>query len=286
MSKKRKKWIVCFVIAVAVFAIWIYWGNRFIEVTHIKISDRFIPEQFDGFVIVHVSDLHNAEFGENQYDILQKVRNANPDIIVITGDLVDSSHTNVGIAMKFVEGISKVAPVYYVSGNHEAWSESYPILREQLEQNDIFVLDDKSVHLLQGETAIQLIGLSDPDFMLQSDLFGEKEAMINHKLQEIVKDNSYYSILLSHRPELIEAYSNYSIDLVLSGHAHGGQFRLPFIGGIIAPDQGFFPKYTAGMYTVGRTRMIVSRGLGNSIIPIRMNNRPELVVVELNHLDE
>ena len=99
-------------------------------------------------------------------------------------------------------------------------------------------------------------------------------------------DNFNYSILLSHSPELIEEYSNHSINLVLSGHAHGGQFRLPYIGGIIAPDQGLFPKYTAGKYVVGKTQMIVSRGLGNSIIPIRINNRPELVVIELNRLDK
>ncbi len=117
-------------------------------------------------------------------------------------------------------------------------------------------------------------------------MFGEKEAMINKKLQDIVIDNSYYSILLSHRPEPIEVYANNSINLVLSGHAHGGQFRIPFVGGIVAPDQGFLPKYTAGKYVVGRTQMVVSRGLGNSIIPIRINNRPELVVIELNHLDK
>lgn len=286
MFQKRRKWIICFVIVVAVFAIWLYWGNSSIEVTNMRISDKFIPKQFNGFVIVHISDLHNAEFGENQHDILEKICDVNPDIIVITGDLIDSNHTNIDVAMKFVEGVSKVAPVYYVTGNHEAWSENYSTLREQLEQLDVSILDDKSVYLLQEEAAIQLIGLNDPDFMLHNDLFGEKKAMIDQKLQEIVEDNSHYSILLSHRPELIETYSNHSINLVLSGHAHGGQFRIPFIGGIIAPDQGFFPKYTAGKYVVGKTQMIVSRGLGNSIIPIRMNNRPEVVVIELNHLDE
>ena len=155
-----------------------------------------------------------------------------------------------------------------------------------MEKKGVSVLEDESVFLEQEETAIQLIGLTDPDFALPNDLFGEREAMINKKIQNIVIDNSYYSILLSHRPELIEVYSNNSINLVLSGHAHGGQFRFPFVGGIIAPDQGIFPKYTAGRYVVDQTQMIVSRGLGNSIIPIRINNRPELIVIELNHLDK
>lgn len=267
-------------------AVWIYWGNCSVQVTNISVADKFIPEQFNGFVIAHVSDLHNAQFGENQQVLLEKISDASPDIIVITGDLIDSNHTNVDAAMEFVAGASELAPIYYVTGNHEAWSEDYPILREKLEQKGVFVLEDESVFLVQEETTIQLIGLSDPDFMLPNDLFGERESMINKKLQDVVIDNSYYSILLSHRPELIEIYSNNSINLVLSGHAHGGQFRLPFVGGIIAPDQGIFPKYTAGKYVIGQTQMVVSRGLGNSIIPIRINNRPELVVIELNHLDK
>lgn len=286
MARRKKKWIVFFIIVTVVLVIWLYWGNCFIKVTYVSVSDSLIPEQFDGFVIAHISDLHNAEFGKNQQDILEKVCNENPDIVVITGDLIDSNHTNIDVAMAFVDGVSKIAPVYYVTGNHEAWSKDYPILRERLEQKSVSILDDKLVYLRKEEAAIQLIGLNDPDFTLHNDLFGEKAAMVNQKLQDIAKDNSYYSILLSHRPELIEVYSDHSIGLVLSGHAHGGQFRFPFIGGIVAPDQGFLPKYTAGKYVVGRTQMIVSRGLGNSIIPIRMNNCPELVIVELNHLDE
>ncbi len=286
MFRKRKKWIICFIIIMIFSTLWIYWGNCSVQVTNIKVADEFIPERFNGFVIAHVSDLHNAQFGENQQVLLEKISDANPDIIVITGDLIDSNHTNVDVAMEFVEGASELAPIYYVTGNHEAWSEDYPILREQLRQKGVSVLKDESVFLTQGEDTIQLIGLTDPDFTLHNDLFDEREAMINKKLQDIVIDNSYYSILLSHRPELIEVYSNNSINLVLSGHAHGGQFRFPFVGGIIAPDQGIFPKYTAGKYVIGQTQMVVSRGLGNSIIPIRINNRPELVVIELNHLDK
>lgn len=285
MFRKRKKWIICFIIIMTFSAVWIYWGNYSVQVTNISVADKFIPEQLNGFVIAHVSDLHNAQFGENQQVLLEKISDASPDIIVITGDLIDSNHTNVDAAMEFVAGASELAPIYYVTGNHEAWSEDYPILREQLEQKGVSVLEDESVFLTQGENTIQLIGLADPDFTLSNDLFGEKETMINKKLQDIVIDNSYYSILLSHRPELIEIYSDNSINLVLSGHAHGGQFRFPFVGGIIAPDQGIFPKYTAGKYVIGQTQMVVSRGLGNSIIPIRINNRPELVVIELNHLD-
>lgn len=113
------------------------------------------------------------------------------------------------------------------------------------------------------------------------DLFGEVPAMVSTKLKNMLEQESSYSILLSHRPELFETYVACGVDLILSGHAHGGQFRLPFVGGLIAPDQGLFPKYDAGLYTDGNTNMIVSRGLGNSIIPIRFNNRPEIVLINL-----
>ena len=113
-------------------------------------------------------------------------------------------------------------------------------------------------------------------------MFGEVPAMASTKLKNLIDDESGYTILLSHRPELFETYMDGGIDLVFSGHAHGGQFRLPFIGGLVAPNQGMFPKYDAGLYTDGGTSMVVSRGIGNSIIPFRFNNRPEIVLVELN----
>ena len=129
---------------------------------------------------------------------------------------------------------------------------------------------------------ITLIGLSDPDFTIKGDMFNEVPAMVNTKLNSLIDDENSYTILLSHRPELFETYVCCGVDLVLCGHAHGGQFRLPFIGGLVAPNQGLFPKYDSGLYADGKTNMVVSRGLGNSIIPFRFNNRPDVVLVELN----
>lgn len=128
-----------------------------------------------------------------------------------------------------------------------------------------------------GDT-LTFIGLSDPNFTSRSDV----SSMVETKLNALSLDDSCYTILLSHRPELFDAYVSSGIDLIFSGHAHGGQFRLPLIGGLIAPNQGFFPKYDAGLYSEGKTNMVVSRGIGNSIIPLRFNNRPEVVLVELN----
>ena len=154
-------------------------------------------------------------------------------------------------------------------------------VKAELENTGVVVLEDRAMQLEYNGDDITLIGLSDPSFTLKGDMFGEVPAMVDTKLRGLIGDKDNYTILLSHRPELFEAYVNCGVDLVLSGHAHGGQFRLPFIGGLVAPNQGLFPKYDAGLYTKGDTNMIVCRGLGNSIIPIRFNNRPEIVLLEL-----
>ena len=158
----------------------------------------------------------------------------------------------------------------------------YDILKAGLEAAGVIVLEDETVYLERNGETIALLGLADPDFTVKGDMFGEVPAMANTKLKNLIGDESGYTILLSHRPELFETYVNCGIDLVIAGHAHGGQFRLPFIGGMVAPNQGLFPQYDAGLYTDGGTSMVVSRGIGNSIIPFRFNNRPEIVLVELN----
>lgn len=284
-SKRERRIYIFFILigCLVALAIWVYWGNNAIEVTHLYIEDKLIPESFNGFTIVQISDLHNKEFGEGQHKLLKKIYDVKPDLIAVTGDIIDSRDADFKMALDLIEEAIRIAPVYYVTGNHEAWSKSYKDLEKQLRQIGVIILDDKMVRIIRGKETIQLIGLSDPDFTLKNDWFDERRAMLNKKLQDIAKADSAYKILLAHRPELVDVYAKNSINLVLSGHAHGGQFKIPFLGGVIAPDQGFFPKYTEGVYKIGGTKMIVSRGLGNSIIPIRINNRPELVVVTLYH---
>lgn len=272
-----RKRMVCgiFFTVIVIGLIWLYWGNVSIQTTRYEISDMQIPSDFDGFVIVHVSDLHNAEFGKHQQKLINAIEKANPDMIAVTGDLIDSRHTNVDAAMEFIERAVEIAPVYYVTGNHEARTEEYSRLQTELLEAGVIILENSIQKIEYKEQFIYLIGLEDPNFaMLSAD-------EVSQKLDILMKQAKGYTILLSHRPELFDTYCDAGANLVLSGHAHGGQIRLPIIGGVAAPNQGFFPKYSEGCIENENTKMIVSRGLGNSIIPVRVNNRPELVVITL-----
>lgn len=274
--KKRKLMIVLTVVASLLIAlvIWTVWGNTALELNTYTVSSGRLPEAFDGYRIAHISDLHNTEMGKDNDKLLNMLREAKPDIIAITGDLIDSRNTDIEIALQFVEEAVKIAPCYYVTGNHEARvSEYFDDLKNGLTELGIIILEDERVDLDKNSETITLIGINDPSF--KSDyLFGDSETVVETHLQELMNESYSFTLLLSHRPELFEIYVNNEVDLVLSGHAHGGQFRLPFVGGLVAPNQGLFPKYDAGLYTEENTNMIVSRGIGNSILPFRFNNRP------------
>lgn len=271
-----------FVLLGIIFAISIFciWQNNAITTTQIDYVSAKIPEEFNGYRIVHISDLHNKQFGRNQERLLNKISAVSPDIIVITGDLIDRRKYDLETAMVFIDGAMKIAPVYYVSGNHEAWSGDYENISENLRISGVQILDDTKATLIKGNGKIEILGLSDPDFLTTSYLEGTNSSKLRGHLERL-SDDSAFQILLCHRPELFDIYVNQNIDLIFSGHAHGGQVRIPFVGGLVAPDQGLFPKYTSGAYTQNQSTMIVSRGLGNSVIPIRIFNRPEIVVVTL-----
>lgn len=279
-SPKRSAAFCTASVLLLVLVIWTVWGNTALTVSEFTISNSRIPSAFSGFRIAQVSDLHNAEFGRNNATLLRMLSENEPDIIVITGDMVDFSHTDIDIALAFAKEAVQIAPVYYVTGNHEAHLSEYDQFRISLETAGVTVLEDKTIWLEQDGEKLMLIGLSDPDFTVNGDMFADVSSTTSAKLDALLGGESSYTILLFHRPELFETYVDCGVGLVLSGHAHGGQFRLPFVGGLIAPNQGLFPKYDAGLYTDGGTDMIVSRGIGNSIIPLRFNNRPEVVLVE------
>jgi len=280
--KKRNKIILSTVaVILVVLIIWIVWGNTALELNAYTVESESLPKGFDGFRIAQVSDLHNAQMGDDNKKLLARLREAEPDIIAITGDLIDSYHTDIAVALQFAESAMEIAPCYYVSGNHEARVSAYEELKRGMTELGVVILENERVELERNGQIIALLGVDDPSF--QTDyLYGDDETVMKNNLQPLVEEGDAYVVLLSHRPELLDIYGQCGVDLVLSGHAHGGQFRLPFVGGLVAPNQGFFPEYDGGMYEKDGTTMLVSRGIGNSIFPFRFNNRPEVVVVELS----
>lgn len=281
MKKIRMwKWLSLFA-ATILFISWVVWGNTALEINEYEIKSDKIPDAFEGFRIAQISDLHNTEIGGENAKLLSMLKDAEPDIIVITGDIIDSYHTDIDVALQFIEKVVKIAPCYYVTGNHEArlLSEDYLSFEKKMKEDGICVLHDETVRIERDGEYILLGGIDDPSFA--SRFYDVAYSDLSSHIGEIFEE-AEFQILLSHRPELFSEYVDAGVDLVFSGHAHGGQFRIPFIGGVVAPNQGFFPKYDAGLFVEDGTNMIVSRGIGNSIIPLRFNNRPEIILIMLN----
>jgi len=278
-----KKWVkilIIFCVFAGLLAGYLVWGNKSVGVTEYTVSPADLPDSFDGFRIVQVSDLHNSD---PDGKLLRKVADAKPDIIVITGDIVDAEKTDIPFAVQLAKKIAEIAPVYYVSGNHEYRTGQYETLRPLLVEAGINVLESETVKINRNGEEISISGINDAMFFGSgednSDL-AEFSAELK-KLSE--KADCDTNILLCHIPQIFELYIECGYDLVFTGHAHGGQFRFPIIGGgFFAPGQGWWPEYTEGMHTSGNTNMIISRGIGNSSFPLRLFNRPELVVCELS----
>ena len=287
MMKTKKKFIVlaAIVAILILLIIWIAYGNTDLEIYKYNVKSEDIPSEFDNFKIVQISDLHNAEFGENNEKLLLMLKQADADIIAITGDMIDSRNTDIDVAISFAQKAVNIAPVYYVNGNHESRVlGEYEKLKQGLTDVGVNILENSSADITIGDETISLIGINDPTFRM--DIVDDTmEQNIAHQLVNVIPDNDNYKVLLAHRPEYFDVYAG-NVDLVLSGHAHGGQFRIPFIGGLVAPGQGFFPEYYEGSHIKENTEMIVSRGIGNSIIPFRINNKPEIIVAELTKIAE
>lgn len=272
IRSNRKKYIKSAIVLLIVIVLLLFcnFQNKHLETTHYTYETEQLGVDLDGYRIVQISDLHNAKFGKNNQKLVDRIRECAPDMIVLTGDLVDSNHTNVDRVVQFVDEIVKICPVYYVTGNHEYWLDTseYENLMDGVASAGVIILDNQVVEISRWDAKFRLVGLDD-------------KSLADGTLEALLSDEKELTVVLAHEPQYFARYAGTGVDLVLSGHAHGGQFRLPFVGGIVAPDQGFLPEYTAGEYYMNGTEMIVSRGLGNSVIPVRLFNYPEIVCVEL-----
>jgi len=266
ISKKMRFWLI-FAAVIVLIAVWLLWGNMALELNTITVHENNLPSAFDGFRIAHISDLHSAQMGKDNRRLIQMLKDAKPDIIAITGDIMDFRDEDTSIAISFAQEATKIAPCYYVTGNHE--------VRMEL---------TKRQELLDGLEAAGVRVLMDEETVLKRD--GEEIAVVGHKWNrkgsvDTISLFDGYRILLSHTPEKFDDYVAADYDLVLCGHNHGGQMRLPFLGGVYAPSEGFFPHFDSGLFSLGNTDMIVSRGIGNSSFPLRINNPPEVVLIVL-----
>lgn len=285
--RKEFKMIIAIILLILIFMFltYSYIVTKIFDTTRILIKEKNVPESFKGFKIIHVSDTHNAQFGKNNKRLLKAIKDENPNIICITGDILDSYKPRIQIAINLLEGLSKIAPVYFVTGNHEyRLNKELEIINDKMDEFGIKKLYNKSEKIYLNDEYIDILGITDPTAENKTKDKNLDIMILNSKLEKLIneEEKKVFKMLLTHRPEFIENYAKWELDLVLAGHAHGGQVRIPKIGGILAPEQGFFPKYTEGNILKGRTNMVVSRGLGNSFIPFRVNNNPELVIITLD----
>lgn len=246
-----------------------------LEISRYEVNSKKLPESFDGFKIVQLSDLHGAEFGEDGIGLVEKVKELEPDIIALTGDFV-TDEGDLAAVKKLAGRLTELCPVYFVSGNHEFGSGLAIKVRNILERAGVKYLSNEYLTINRGEDEILLGGVEDP--LAYADMLSPDE--LAQKMNDAAPDA--FKILLGHRNYWMTEYPELPVDLIFCGHAHGGLIRIPGVGGLIGTDRRLFPDFDAGEYNNGRYTLIVSRGLGNSVPIPRVFNRPEIVCVELS----
>ena len=254
--------------------------NKKLKVRKTTLKFDKLPQACDNYKIAQVSDIHCDRVGLSDLSFIKKIKDFNPDIIVITGDVLDSYNNDMDIAYNILSQLAIIAPCYFVSGNHELrLPEEYEQLINIMKKLNITYMNNSNQLITKNNESINLVGVEDYNFFKNEDNLNHRANFIE-TLKELYSTN-HFNILLSHRPEKFPIYADLKYELIFSGHAHGGQWRVPFVGGIFSPSQGFFPKYTNGNYALEDSTIIVSQGLGNSSFPIRINNRIELVLATL-----
>lgn len=286
------KWFWIFlaiVVLIAAIGFLLWWSNFGVSVSHYTVSSSKIPSGFNGYKIIQLSDLHSASIGRKNSRLLKAVRDEEPDIVVMTGDMVSRYDSDFDAAAALAKDLAEDFPIYYIRGNHEQGLEKED--REsywtRLTQAGITILDNEAVSLkAENEDEIKLYGLW-VNLNYYHQMASYYKPLTAETIRSIIGDApESYSILLAHNPNHFKAYAEWGADLIFSGHIHGGMVRLPFIGGILSPETLLFPKYDAGSYKAGDSTMILSRGLGRGRMGIRVFNPPDVVSVVLHNTDE
>lgn len=274
------------IIAIAmIMGAFCYYQNNKIVITNLKVKAKVNKS----LRIAQISDLHSKEFGKNNNTLYKVIIEQEPDIIVATGDLIDSNMKRINEIIEFCSRLNKRVPVYYILGNNEMRCSGVNEIVEKLKQKNINVLENEIATIKIKDNIINILGLAekrvDKGEMFYSKINSRYEIENVDSLFRKLENLIGIKIVLSHYPENYEyvgdySYSKYNFDIMFSGHAHGGQFILPGLGGVFAPGQGLFPKYYKGIYGK-KNKLVVSRGLGNSGFPLRLFNRPDLVIVDI-----
>lgn len=277
-KKRRFIGLKLFLLVVVLLSVMVYDSNTRIVADEYPLYYNNLPAAFDGYRIAQLSDVHAAVFGADNTKLISTLRKTRPNIIVITGDLISYSDTSDDISQivkPLIKAVTGIAPVYYVTGNHEWDSDSLNELLDMLSQNGVTILHNEYVKLTVGDSSIVLAGVDDPN--------GPRDMKTPETLVSEIRENESdtFLVMLTHRNKFLHRYAQMGTDLVLCGHAHGGIIRLPFLGGLIGPSREWFPDYTEGVYTDGLTKIIVSRGIGNKTGVPRFLNNPQIPVVIL-----
>jgi len=296
MRKRRKSFLFILVIIAAIVAGVGYVSNQLVITSGYELRYEKLPAAFEGYKILQLSDFHSKDFDKGNKGLLRKIRSQSPDIIVLTGDMVNSTDLDFSVFLSLAEELAADYEVYYVVGNHEQSlsNSSRMYLHSELVKMGVRILDNEKVVIERGGESIDLYGLwfnlryySDrTSEYVQED--AETYYFSIDKLEKILgeKDKDRFGILLAHNPLYADTYRKWGAELTLSGHVHGGMIRLPFLGGVYSPERTFFPEYDGGLYTFGEQNMIVSRGIGNGNMGFRLFNSPEIVTVTLGAYHE
>lgn len=272
---RRRKTAVLLVLTALLAAGFLLWGNCSLQTTETALVSPALPPAFDGLRIVELADLHGRVFGRGSRRLLAVVRRAEPDLICIDGDLFDE-HTDLAMLPPLLRGLCAIAPVYYVTGNHEWRVPGLRGILAQMRACGVTVLQDDWRVLRRGEDALVLAGTDDPCGPAERKTPAELIADIRAEAGEAA-----FLLLLAHRNDQLPQWSALGVQAVLAGHCHGGVVRLPFVGGLFGTDRRLFPAWDAGLYRQGETALYVSRGLGYTNVHFRLFNRPEVAVIVL-----